>query len=106
MLAVVVGGVLLVFDVLPATGIRLLQPYQQARLTAFLDPEGTNEAAYQAQQSKIAIGSGGLAGKGAGRRDASRSRASCRSATPTSSSPWWASSAGSWARPSCWRCTS
>ena len=63
-LAVVVGGVLLVFDVLPATGIRLLQPYQQARLTAFLDPEGTNEAAYQAQQSKIAIGSGGLAGKG------------------------------------------
>jgi rod shape determining protein RodA len=63
-LAIVVGGVLLVFDVLPATGIRLLQPYQQARLTAFLDPEGSNEAAYQAQQSKIAIGSGGLAGKG------------------------------------------
>ena len=63
-LAVVVGGVLLVFDVLPATGVRLLQPYQQARLTAFLDPHGSNDAAYQAQQSKIAIGSGGLSGKG------------------------------------------
>ena len=63
-LAVVVGGVLLVFDVLPATGIRLLQPYQQARLTAFLDPQGSSEAAYQAQQSKIAIGSGGLSGTG------------------------------------------
>ena len=63
-LAVVVGGVLLVFDVLPATGVRLLQPYQQARLTAFLDPQGSSEAAYQAQQSKIAIGSGGLSGKG------------------------------------------
>ena len=64
-LAVVAGGVLLVFDVLPASGVRLLQPYQQARLTAFLDPEGSSEAAYQAQQSKIAIGSGGLSGKGA-----------------------------------------
>jgi rod shape determining protein RodA len=64
-LAVVVGGVLLVFDVLPASGVRLLQPYQQARLTAFLDPQGSSEAAYQAQQSKIAIGSGGLSGKGA-----------------------------------------
>ena len=64
-LAVVVGGVLLVFDVLPASGVRLLQPYQQARLTAFLDPKGSSEAAYQAQQSKIAIGSGGLSGKGA-----------------------------------------
>ncbi len=63
--AVVVGGVLLVFDVLPASGVRLLQPYQQARLTAFLDPNGSSEAAYQAQQSKIAIGSGGLSGKGA-----------------------------------------
>ena len=104
-LAVVVGGVLLVFDVLPATGVRLLQPYQQARLTAFLDPQGSSEAAYQAQQSKIAIGSGGLSGKGSHGATA-RSRASCRSAIPTSSSPWWASSAGSWGRHSCWRCTS
>ncbi len=56
--------VLLVFDLLPASGIRVLQPYQQARLTAFLDPGSASDAAYQAQQSKIAIGSGGLSGKG------------------------------------------
>ena len=63
-LAVIVGAVLLVFNVLPASGIRLLQPYQQQRITSFLDPSGASEAAYQSQQAKIAIGSGGLSGKG------------------------------------------
>jgi rod shape determining protein RodA len=63
-LAVIAAAVLLVFNVLPASGIRLLQPYQQQRITSFLDPSGSSEAAYQSQQAKIAIGSGGLAGKG------------------------------------------
>jgi len=43
----------------------VLQDYQKDRLTTFLDPtKGTRAAAFNLNQSKIAIGSGGLAGKG------------------------------------------
>jgi rod shape determining protein RodA len=63
-LGVILAAVLLVFNVLPASGVRLLQPYQQQRITSFLDPSGSSEAAYQSNQAKIAIGSGGLSGKG------------------------------------------
>lgn len=75
------GGVLMFLAGLPvmwfvgagAAGIALvplayffaLQPYQQKRVTTFLDPEsdplGTG---YHITQSKIAIGSGGFSGKG------------------------------------------
>ncbi|MDG6079571.1 rod shape-determining protein RodA [Erythrobacter litoralis] len=42
-----------------------LQPYQQSRVTTFLDPESDPLGeGYQITQSKIAIGSGGLFGKG------------------------------------------
>ena len=45
---------------------KLLKPYQKARLTSFInpdnDPRGTG---YQLLQSKIAVGSGGVWGKGA-----------------------------------------
>jgi rod shape determining protein RodA len=42
-----------------------LEPYQQARITSFLNPESDpSGAGYQVLQSKIAIGSGRLAGKG------------------------------------------
>ncbi len=42
-----------------------LKPYQQARLTTFLDPSRDPAGAgYQILQSKIAIGSGGIWGKG------------------------------------------
>jgi rod shape determining protein RodA len=42
-----------------------LRPYQQARVTTFLDPENDPlGAGYHIAQSKIAIGSGGLFGKG------------------------------------------
>ncbi|MGD0889883.1 MAG: rod shape-determining protein RodA [Terracidiphilus sp.] len=45
---------------------KLLKPYQKARLTSFInpdnDPRGTG---YQLLQSKIAVGSGGIWGKGA-----------------------------------------
>ena len=47
----------------------LAQPYQRARLTAFLHPsnsQGASSAAYQAFQGQIAIGSGGLFGLGIG----------------------------------------
>ncbi len=43
----------------------VLQKYQKDRLTTFLDPtKGTRDAAFNLTQSKIAIGSGGLVGKG------------------------------------------
>lgn len=42
-----------------------LEPYQQARITSFLDPESDpSGSGYQVLQSKIAIGSGQVAGKG------------------------------------------
>ena len=43
----------------------VLQDYQKDRLTTFLDPtKGTRDAAFNLNQSKIAIGSGGIIGKG------------------------------------------
>ncbi|MCP4147427.1 MAG: rod shape-determining protein RodA [bacterium] len=43
----------------------VLKPYQQARIKSFLDPQKYKKSSgYQIIQSKIAIGSGGLAGKG------------------------------------------
>ena len=43
----------------------VLKPYQKARLTTFLNPEvDPQKAGYQLLQSKIAVGSGGLWGKG------------------------------------------
>ncbi|MEE9432886.1 MAG: rod shape-determining protein RodA [Sphingorhabdus sp.] len=57
------GGALLML--IPVGYFFLLEPYQQNRVTTFLDPEsdplGTG---YHISQSKIAIGSGGLTGKG------------------------------------------
>lgn len=54
---VVVGGGL-------ASG-KLLKPYQRARLTAFMNPDSDPQASgYQIRQSLIAVGSGGLWGKG------------------------------------------
>jgi rod shape determining protein RodA len=42
-----------------------LKPYQKARLTSFLDPENDPKGTgYQIRQSMIAVGSGGLWGKG------------------------------------------
>jgi rod shape determining protein RodA len=45
--------------------VQVLEEYQMARLTAFLEPgNDLGSAAYQVNQSKIAIGSGNLTGKG------------------------------------------
>lgn len=42
-----------------------LKPYQKARLTSFSEPEADPRGSgYQIQQSLIAVGSGGLTGKG------------------------------------------
>ena len=58
----VIGGALAV----PA--FRHLKPYQKARLTSFLNPTAdTLGRGYQGEQSKIAVGAGGITGKGLGK---------------------------------------
>ena len=60
-----IGLAVLVLAVLPAAGLPILKPYQQKRLTSFLnpdqDPGGTT---YNITQSKNAIGAGQLRGRG------------------------------------------
>ncbi len=47
---------------------KVLKPYQKARLTSFIDPENDPKGSgYQIRQSLIAVGSGGIWGKGANR---------------------------------------
>jgi rod shape determining protein RodA len=59
----VVGS--LVVWLLPSVGVDVLEPYQRDRLTAFVDrssdPQG---ASYNVQQSILAVGAGGLRGRG------------------------------------------
>jgi rod shape determining protein RodA len=61
----VLGLAVLVLGVLPAAGLPILKPYQQHRLTSFLnpdqDPGGTT---YNITQSKNAVGAGQLRGRG------------------------------------------
>ncbi len=47
-----------------ALKLGVLEEYQVARLTSFLDPESAPDVSYQVENSKMAIGSGGLLGKG------------------------------------------
>jgi rod shape determining protein RodA len=56
---------ILVFIALLPIAISFLKPYQKSRILTFLNPEKDPlGAGYQIIQSKIAIGSGGLFGKG------------------------------------------
>jgi rod shape determining protein RodA len=49
----------------PALGVEVLQPYQQDRLTAFLNPsDNPADQGYQQIQSQVAIGAGGKTGRG------------------------------------------
>lgn len=58
-------GVAFALVVGPKVGVQVLEPYQVDRLTSFLNPEGTaNDAGYQQQQARIAIGSGEKTGRG------------------------------------------
>jgi rod shape determining protein RodA len=62
-LILVLAGLVLVGGVWSSG--KFLKPYQKARLTSFLDPENDPRGAgYQVLQSKIAVGSGGIWGKG------------------------------------------
>lgn len=47
-----------------AVKLTLLEPYQVARMTTFLNPSASTALSYQVEQSKMAIGSGGFTGKG------------------------------------------
>lgn len=65
LVAVVVLSGTIVLVAAPAVGVHVLKPYQEERLTAFLNPSsGTGEGAYQQLQSKVAIGSGQKTGRG------------------------------------------
>ena len=58
-------AIALVLVAAPAAGLELLKPYQQDRLTAFLNPtDDPREEGYQINQSLTAIGSGGKTGRG------------------------------------------
>ena len=62
--AAVVGAVLLVWA-LPALGVQVLRPYQTQRLTGFIHPSfDPSHATYNVAQSKVALGAGGLHGRG------------------------------------------
>jgi rod shape determining protein RodA len=63
--AIAIGLAALVFAVLPAAGVPVLKPYQTDRVTSFLHP-GRDQSGdgYNQYQSLIAVGSGGVAGRG------------------------------------------
>ena len=70
----VAGIALLALVVLPV-GYRFLPDYQKSRLVSFMDPDQDPQGAgYQLIQSQIAIGSGGMTGKGITKGTQSRLR--------------------------------
>ncbi len=65
LVALVLVSAAIVLVAAPAAGVHVLKPYQEERLTVFLNPSGsTGEGAYQQLQSKVAIGSGQKTGRG------------------------------------------
>jgi rod shape determining protein RodA len=66
-LRLVIAGALLVGVAAPLAVKFVLKPYQLTRLLTFINPEADKSGAgYHIMQSKIALGSGGLLGKGFG----------------------------------------
>jgi rod shape determining protein RodA len=63
--AVALVGILAVLWWLPAIGVNVLKPYQEARLTGFTHPNSDpRDATYNVNQSITAVGAGGLDGRG------------------------------------------
>jgi rod shape determining protein RodA len=57
--------VLLLAGMMLPIGLKVLKPYQRERLTSFMNPEADKQGSgYQVIQSQIAVGSGGIWGKG------------------------------------------
>ena len=62
-----VGGALALLWLLPSVGIEILRPYQVDRLTGFVNPDADpSGSTYNITQSIMAVGSGGLDGRGVG----------------------------------------
>lgn len=61
-----IGGIVLAAIASMVLGVKLgiLEEYQVARLTSFMSPSESGDLGYQVAQSKMAIGSGGITGKG------------------------------------------
>ncbi|MHB0968415.1 MAG: rod shape-determining protein RodA [Thermoanaerobaculia bacterium] len=60
-----IAGILIVALLLPTAWVFFLKPYQKDRVLTFLNPElDPLGRGYQVMQAKIAIGSGGITGKG------------------------------------------
>jgi rod shape determining protein RodA len=62
----IMGGAIIILICIPIA-YKLIAPYQRARITTFLNPSADpTGSGYNVLQSKIAIGSGGLLGRGIG----------------------------------------
>jgi rod shape determining protein RodA len=62
--AAVVGAALVLW-ILPAGGVHVLKPYQVDRVTGFTHPDSDpSGATYNITQSKVAVGAGGVEGRG------------------------------------------
>jgi rod shape determining protein RodA len=72
LVAMFVAAIAIVLAGAPALGVHVLKPYQQQRLTGFLNPsKDPSSQTYQITQSLIAIGSGQKTGRG---NDASQTK--------------------------------
>ncbi|MEO8581049.1 MAG: FtsW/RodA/SpoVE family cell cycle protein [Patescibacteria group bacterium] len=62
-----IGSALVFIFILSIIGwIFVVKPYQKQRILTFLSPDDHQESSYNARQSMIAVGSGGLMGRGLG----------------------------------------
>jgi rod shape determining protein RodA len=65
LLVAAVAGTALLLWILPSLGVNVLKPYQRDRLAGFIHPSSDpSGATYNVTQSKIALGAGGLHGRG------------------------------------------
>jgi rod shape determining protein RodA len=64
--AIAALGIVAILWFLPAAGVHVLKPYQECRLTGFTHPSSSDStcSTYNIEQSKIALGSGQLRGRG------------------------------------------
>ena len=63
--AIALLGALSILWLLPAAGIHPLKPYQEQRIVGFTNPRSDpSDATYNVNQSRIAVGAGGVRGRG------------------------------------------